>query len=511
MTTSTPTPRPRRWLVSAIAVPLLAIAALSSWAFASPIGAGADDDFHLSSIWCGGLEAENLCEPAAAADEREVSRDLFRNAHCYFGQPAVSASCQGEYLGDDLTEDVQATDRGNFAGLYPPVYYFAMSAFAGDNLQISALTMRVATSVLFVGMVTAIFFLLPVRRRLTLVLSIIATIVPLGMFYIPSNNPSSWALISAGTLWMALLGYFEATGKRRVLLGAIAVVATVMGAGARADAAIYSGVAVVAVVALTATRTRAYLLSLILPAALGVLALIALVSAGQTGAASTGLSDTSGREQHPVVGLIANNILQLPHLLAGSFGSWPLGWLDTTLPAIVAFGASLAFIVAVTVGLRSPNRRKTWVSIGVLGLFLLVPSYILLRSNAFVGTEVQPRYILPLLILLTGIVLLQSPQRELRLSQAQALVIVVALAAANSVALHTNIRRYVTGLDAQSGNLDNAAEWWWTIPISPMTMWFIGSASFGLMLLALARVWLKTQRPEPIDRAITSKWEPISV
>jgi len=195
----------------------------------------------------------------------------------------------------------------------------------------------------------------------------------------------------------------------------------------------------------------------------------------------------------------------------GSFGTWPLGWLDTELPAIVAFGAGLAFILAISIGLRSPNRRKTWVSLGVLGLFLLVPTYILFRSNAYVGTEVQPRYILPLLILLTGIVLLQSRQRELRITRLQALVIVFALTAANSIAMHTNIRRYVTGLDQGSGNLDAAIEWWWSIPVSPMALWVIGSAAFGLLMLALARVWLKTQRPEPLDRAITTRWDSISL
>ena len=32
--------------------PLLAYVALLAWAFASPIGAGPDDDYHLISTWC---------------------------------------------------------------------------------------------------------------------------------------------------------------------------------------------------------------------------------------------------------------------------------------------------------------------------------------------------------------------------------------------------------------------------------------------------------------------------
>jgi hypothetical protein len=39
--------------------PILATLTLMAWVFASPIGAGPDDDFHLVSAWCLG--------PAAAA------------------------------------------------------------------------------------------------------------------------------------------------------------------------------------------------------------------------------------------------------------------------------------------------------------------------------------------------------------------------------------------------------------------------------------------------------------
>jgi hypothetical protein len=74
------------------------------------------------------------------------------------------------------------------------------------------------------------------------------------------------------------------------------------------------------------------------------------------------------------------------------------------------------------------------------------------------------------------------------------------------MALHTNIRRYVTGLDVNGVNLDASPEWWWDVPFTPMAVWFVGSVAFGLVLVAAvarflpaktAAVRLATKDPSP--------------
>ncbi len=114
------------------------------------------------------------------------------------------------------------TDRGNYLGEYPPVYYAVMRLFAGPDLQVSALVMRLVNAVLFVGLATALAALLPAWRRGTLLWGWLVTLVPLGMFIIPSNNPSGWAVTGVGTAFLALLGWFEirwpaTVGARRAL------------------------------------------------------------------------------------------------------------------------------------------------------------------------------------------------------------------------------------------------------------------------------------------------------
>ena len=497
MNSATPVPPARRRRgLAAIAIPILAILAFVCWAFASPVGASPDDDFHLVSVWCAETSSQELCAPGASHDERLVSPDLITNAYCYAVDPAVSADCQR--FGDDLDENLSPTDRGNFDGLYPPVYYFAMSAFAGHDLQTSALTMRVFNSVLYVVFVTLLFFLLPIHRRTTLVASIVVTLVPLGMFLIPSNNPSGWALLSAATLWIALLGYFETHGWRRAALGAVAVASTVIGAGTRADSAIYAGVAIVAVLVLTARRTREFLVACILPAVLAAMAIVSFLGSGQTSAAATGLAGPDRAGYTPYT-LIVTNFLDLPWLLTGPFGTWKLGWLDTDMPSIVSFASIAVFGAALLAGLASRSRRKTIASLFVLALVVAVPMYLLYKSDALVGQQVQPRYILPLIILLTGIVLLRVTDRPWRVTSPQVWLVVAALTVANSVALHTNLRRYVTGSDEGGGNLDFNAEWWWNLPVSPMGVWAIGSIAFAATLAWLGFVLLHHLRTDSLD------------
>ena len=404
----------------------------------------------------------------------------------------MSAACQGDGFGADLTTDRESRDSGNFAGLYPPVYYFAMSLFAGDDLQSSALVMRAVNALFFVGLVTAVFFLLPVRRRPTLLIALAVTLVPLGMTLIPSNNPSGWAILSAGTLWIALLGYFETTGIRRALLGVVAAVATLVGAGARADSALYAGVAILVVVALTARRGRDYLILAILPFTLSLIAAAAFLGSSQSSAIGTGL--TAEVQGNSTYELIVQNFLELPALLTGGLGTWNLGWFDTALPAIVPFAACAALGGAILIGIASPGRRKSWAAFAVLALVVSVPMYLLYKSDALVGTQVQPRYILPLIVLLVGIVLLESPGRPLSATRGQVFALAGGIVVANAVSLHATMRRYVTGTGVTGGNLDSGAEWWWDIPISPMTVWAVGSVAFAASVFLLSLMWLARAR-----------------
>jgi drug/metabolite transporter (DMT)-like permease len=131
------------------------------------------------------------------------------------------------------------------------------------------------------------------------------------------------------------------------------------------------------------------------------------------------------------------------------------------------------------------TKRQTWVAASIAFLLIAIPLYVLQKSLVPVGTQVQPRYILPLLIIFTGITLLPISQDKRDFSKSQMLIITLGLGVAFSLALHFNIRRYVTGEDINSPNLNSNIEWWWSNTPSPMAFWLMGSISFGILLFLL--------------------------
>lgn len=479
MKANSDTDRPRirtLWLV-----PVLLFISLVAWSFASPVGSSPDDDFHLVSSWCGLGDREGLCESTGDPTTRMIAYEIATSAGCYVYAPETSAGCVIQYPnGSELVEAV----RGNFQGLYPPVFYAVTGLFASPNIAVGAITIRIVNSALFVGAVTALFLLLPPRRQPTLIWGLLITVIPLGLFIIASNNPSAWAVISAGILWLSIVGYFESSGRRRIGLAAVAIAAVVMAAGARADAAAYSALAAIIAVILTFERSRRYLRAAWLPAVVVVIAIVFYRLAGQGSSAAGGLSSPTEQGTDPFV-LLAYNLLNLPTLWAGVFDR--LGWLDTEMPGIVTIGALLCFLVLVFAGLGYLSRRKGISLAIVLAALIAVPSYVLVQSNAFVGAEVQPRYILPLIILLAGLALFRVGEGAFSMNTVQRSLVAALLTIAQSISLHFTMRRFITGIDVGSVNLDEDIEWWWAGFFSPMTVWVVGSIAFGVAVVLIVR------------------------
>lgn len=490
-------PRRLRWVHFA---PILAFIALAAWAFASPLGAGPDDDYHLTSTWCAaGGSAQ--CADGSTSATREASVAL-ENIACYAGSPKESAACQGPIL-DRWNHDSHETKRGNFAGEYPPLYYDVMHFFAGGDLQVSALAMRLINAALFVILATTLAVLLPVERRPMLLWGWLITLIPLGIFLIPSNNPSGWAITGVGTAYLAFTGWYESAGRQKWALAALSLIGVLMAAGARGDAAVYAAGAIVTATIFAAPwrgiRWQSWWKWLWLPAVGVAIVAVFFAMSGQAGVVEVGFGGSdqsvSGVEGSPTgLALAAYNALMLPFLWTGVWGTWALGWLDTGLPAIVPWAATSAFIVVAFAGIARLSGRKVIAAGGVLLVLVALPLWILSVSGNIVGENLQPRYLLPLIVLFAFVLLTMPPGARLNLTRVQTVVIFVALSVANLVALQVNIRRYVTGTDEQGFNLDAGVDWWWTgFPVGPMAVWLIGALAFAGLL---ALLWPQLRQPQ---------------
>jgi len=510
--------------------PVLALLTLTAWVFASPIGAGPDDDFHLVSSWCAGPTASETCAPGSQENTRVVPEAL-NDIECFAYEPTRSAACQGSDWSWSIADTVE-TDRGNFVGAYPPVYYAVTGVLTGADIQLSALAMRLFTVLLFLGITVALWLLLPLRLRAPLVWGWLITTVPLGIFLLGTNNPSAWAMIGVGSSWLALLGWFEAEQeveaepepelerraklkpvakadrRRKFALGALFVLSVLMAAGSRGDSALYAGLGITLVIVLTAVRRSRWMLDAILPVVMGLVSLAFFLSARQSQSGLSGFGGGSNISAGDAVvgagspeaalsgfGLLAYNLLNVPFLWAGALGEWALGWLDTSMPAIVSAAAVAVFVTVGFAGIGRMWGRKAIALAALVLVLIALPVYVLQAGADVIGEQVQPRYLLPLIVMLGGMLVLTRTAGELTFSGPQRFTIVAALAGAHFVALHLNLRRYITGIDASGVNLDAGAEWWWAGPIGPNAVWLLGSLAYALLVWILVRTLARPAAP----------------
>lgn len=466
--------------IGLLVAPLLVFAALAAWALSSPVGSSPDDDFHLTSIWCATGNSE-YCSSSDDPGTRLVPPAVVYPA-CFAYDAEKSAGCQG---GVDFSAGATAeTKRGNFAGGYPVVYYGAMSAFVGPDVHASVLIMRLVNIALFVGLGVALYTLLPTNRRQILVWQWALTTVPLGLFVLSSTNPSSWAVMGVGYGWLALLGFYESSGRKRIALGAVFLLTAVMASGSRSDATIFFVLAVLAAAMLAFRNTRRYWLSSLLPVASFIICALLFRSSRSADVVTSGLNEQLSFGV--IIRRFAINLTEVPSLWTGIFGqSWGLGWLDTSMPSLVWVSAFAAVIGASFVAARTNSVRKmVVVGLGAAAL-AAIPVMLLVLAGKDVGEDFQPRYLLPLVVVFVGAVFFTSRPQSIELSRVQVWVIVAALSGAQFVALHLNIRRYVTGIDALGPDLDAGREWWWALVLTPNVTWILGSLCFAAALALL--------------------------
>jgi hypothetical protein len=152
-------------------------------------------------------------------------------------------------------------------------------------------------------------------------------------------------------------------------------------------------------------------------------------------------------------------------------------------------------------------RWRKAVSLGlVVFLGAAVPVFITTARHTLLAEALQQRYFLPLMIMAAMIALAEDNPDGPELNRAQAWLIVVVLTIANSSALHTNLRRYITGMDGHWFNLNIGMQWWWTLTTPwvppPMVFWSVGSVAFMGVLVVAVMSGLKG-RDEP-DLASTT-------
>lgn len=497
-------PRLKKFLATA-GVFLAAFVGLSAWGLSTAVGGAPDDDFHLSSMWCTSFEGVD-CEVDPDGNGVFIPPPLLVSSYCLYHNPQQSAGCQPFMDGTDPREDFAFGHNNPMRNLNPNGFYQVGNLFKSDNIESTVLSIRFFNIGLFLSLTLALWVLLPYRLKSALTWMWPIGLIPLGMFLIPSTNPSSWAIIAVGSGWLAMLGYLETRGWRSYALGGLYLASLLLGASARIDSILYLGLVSVLAVWQAQIPPRDILKKTWVAIIAAFFVVIRLVTnpgnlerlvggIDTTGDLDEGLPWSSSAETVLPGGvdwaLMWNNIWNVPGLWTGVFGGRPLGslgWLDTALPQIVFFGVGGTVLGLIFLALKNPGRKKTVALVAMIMALWSIPVYLLQISGAQAGSEFQPRYLLPLMVVAVGTLVLTDSGAPLLTDKPRLIAIFVALTIANAIALHTNIRRYVTGTRVEGLNLNSPREWWWGfLPefLTPNAVWLLGSLAFGIVAWVL--------------------------
>ncbi len=471
----------RTWTVVAVVLALVVLGAM--WTLAAPIGAAPDDGFHLASIWCSPTAPDDACTNlgdayAAGKDFVEVPAEIGPGAHCYAFDAYRSAACQGAIEPGTRVRTI-AND-----GIYPGLFHAVMGLTVGDEPVNSALLARFTSWTLCVGLLAAGWFVLPHRHRAGYLIMLLVTAVPRAISLWPSTNPSGVVVAAIGASWCAVVALLHARARREtVVAGALLVLGLTAAAGSRADGGLYAFIAVIAACVLLWRPKRDSMPRLLAVASVaGVALLVSIVVLTRRVVDVEALVIQDAVSSQPRGNLLWNNLREIPYFITGNLGVAPIGWLDTPMPRTVWMPTVASFFALAFLGIGRMDWRKALSLLAILGGLLAVPYFLLWRGGWPVGFEIAPRYVLPLVPVLGFTALYWRRTTSVSgLTVVQLTTVLSLMTVAHSVALHSYMRRYISGVANLSIDLDSGREWWWDIPVTPNVVWLLGSAAFGVL------------------------------
>jgi len=222
---------------------------------------------------------------------------------------------------------------------------------------------------------------------------------------------------------------------------------------------------------------------------------------------------------------VVKTLLEFPAFVAGIFGgqqpwtqresvndwgtegyswhgfSYGVGAVDVINPSIAAVFVGAAVAGVVFVGLGRSSTRKL-VTLSLLGI-AFVAQVIFMRALVGFGASwtggvqwaLQPRYFLPIAMLIVAVAVVSFPATRAFLTRAQAVLLAAALSVAAVTSLMATTARYVHGQDRSWLQFAPEDGWWWSWGPSPLTFIVVGGIAGVVYMSTMAIAAREVSRP----------------
>ena len=493
---------------------------LLPWAYASPVGSSADENYHLTYIWCIAGDSPE-CVQNRSDDGQQVTSVIVPatvgQPPCFVGDRFQEATCQLDGLPEGTYESTRFSDNSS----YPPIFYRAMHPLVGDDVERSVIQMRIL-NVLIAGIMLALaIWVAAPRVRAAIGITWTLGLVPFGLFFIPSVNPNGWAIIGSASFWVFLITLMNRRNKTTAMrIAAIAGLAfsTVL-AIARADQVWVLLLSFIAVL-FVSNRWRSH--KWLIAVSLAVVALIAALLAWQFNVGryirSFDFAWPVGNSQTDQPNPLAKVLIEFPYFLTGHLGAqqpwsqrdsvansgiegwtntaflYGLGSPDITMPSIVGLVGTILLGAITFLALARTNRMRIAAPlILLLGILIQVLAMRALGTWGGDGTVgfawfVYPRYTVTAFMVLLAMLVMARTTRGPAFNRKQRAVAATALTVSATVSLMAVMSRYMYGQDHSWLQFETYRGWWWNFgpdPVAVIVLSALGAAVYFAVMLSL--------------------------
>ena len=462
---------------------LLLFMTLAAWSMGSAVGGSPDEDYVLTSIWCGTEGNPPYCRKDPDRASAMILPIMVAEPQlCYLpGNGTESAHCQKYLFNQEIS-----TDNYNSQERYPSGYFDFARQFVGSDIEKSVLAIRFFNSLL-ASIIIVFGASLSRRNQEDVFIAWLCVATPTSLYFLSSVNSISWTIIGASAFVLSVSAAIENLANTKKLLGpaALFIFAIFLTVSSRSEGK-YALIVLFIVMTLQGLIQKPVRKSrhiIILMSALIFYFIFSNLNFSQLKLFDRSNSAVIDGVFYSPLNLLIQNLIDIPRFVTGFFGSWGLGWFELKIGEITWLFALQSCLLIIGYSFLKSNKSNRIMFCCLTGTLLF--AILLANQSRFsqIGNDVQPRYFLPFFI---GIILISVAFKTVEFPLSLSILAATMSIISNSVALRWTLRRYTTGQDIfVSKSLNDRIEWWWGFDLTPESVWVLGSSSLIMLFVVV--------------------------